>query len=96
MSADGHGELGANSLARGKSKYMCLETVLPSITSTPRSLKAKEVNWASQSAEILITQGQAEHWAPYPRSKKGRKGSLGRWWGCQVGQDQAWAAFQGG
>lgn len=48
---------------------MLLETILPSITSPPRSLKAKEVNWASQAAEILITQSQPEHWDPYPRSK---------------------------
>lgn len=39
---------------------MRLETILPSITSLPRRLKAKEVNWASQAAEILITQSQPE------------------------------------
>lgn len=39
---------------------MRLETILPSITSLPRSPKAKEVNWASQAAEILITQSQPE------------------------------------
>lgn len=78
MFSAGHGELGANSPAQRNPSICSLKhSTLHYLA--PRSLKAKEVDWRSQAAEILITQSQPEHWAPYPRSKGIGAGGMDGW-----------------